>query len=383
MLSKAFVFHSIFAALLNANIVFASSLPETLNQTMTEIGDVMAETYPLVFAKRALTKEESSKLGHDLAYLELLFRNAEPHFELKSNSYRISYRFILDYLKNTKQIFDAGDTDAARAHFYAFGEICVSCHTQDNKLTTLFETAKRHKFNDDLSYADFNFATRNYDLAIKYYDKHLYSPQPKTELSIIQPLQRLITIYVQVQNNPKMALTQLKKYQNLKDHTAETKQQLQQWMIGLKNLENTSVGKSANPEFGTLKNYAAQILEVGAQARANKESQAQQEIVSLWLRGILYRYLNSETLPSEVPYILFWLAKCDRQLNYNYYFSLGDLYLKECVLSYSNESVAQQCFDEYNDYIVSVYSTPSGTDIPLELQVELQALREAITTAAP
>ncbi|WP_455204553.1 hypothetical protein [Kaarinaea lacus] len=383
MLSRAYVFHSIFAAFLNINIVFASSLPETLNQTMSEIGDVMAEIYPLVFANRAITKEESSKLGHDLAYLELLFRNAESHFALKSNSYRISYRFILDYLKNTKQIFDTGDTDGARAHFYAFGEICVSCHTQDSKLTTLFATAKRHKFNDDLSYADFNFATRNYDLAIKYYDKHLYSSRPKTELSIIQPLQRLITIYVQVQNNPKMALTQLKKYQNLKDHTAETKQQLQQWMIGLKNLENTTVRKSANPDFSTLKNYAVQILEVDAQSHIVKETQAQQEIASLWLRGILYRYLTSKTPLGEVPHILLWLAKCDRQLSYNYYFSLADLYLKECILGYSSEPVAQQCFDEYNNHVVSVYSTSSGTDIPLELQLELQALREAITTAGP
>ena len=57
--------------------------------------------------------------------------------------------------------------------------------------------------------------TRNYSDAIIYYDKHLTSKTKKTELEIIQPLQRIITIYTQIQSNPADGVTKLKTYLNL------------------------------------------------------------------------------------------------------------------------------------------------------------------------
>ena len=60
-----------------------------------------------------------------------------------------------------------------------------------------------------------------------------------------------------------------------------------------------------------------------------------------------------------------------------FYFSLTELYLKQCVLKYSKDPFEHRCFDEYQAYTEHTY-TRAGRSIPREIQQEINVMRKAI-----
>lgn len=347
---------------------------ENLNQIMTKIGKIMVDIYPLVVAKRRLKQTEIKVIENALESLSKLFANAKPFIKKKSDGYQISYEFVSEYLKVVKTVLASQHIDNARSHLYALGEICTTCHTQDTTLRTLFSGTARDQFDTDYAYAEFNYMTRNYNEAVKYYEKHLQSPRKKTEIEIIQPLQRIITIYTQVNNKPAEGIALLRKYLKLKDHTMDTEIQLENWIRGLEQLHNNGLINDKAVTFDALKAYTKKYL--GDLDKLNIEiySNAKQEVQRVWLRGQLYHYLNAKPAADEIPVILYWLSVADRSIAYNFYFSMTDLYLKQCVMKYSRHPYAHRCYREFRAYVDYTY-TRSGDPIPAGIKKELRELK--------
>lgn len=358
-------------------VIYASPAPApaqvSLNQIMTSIGKTMVEIYPLIVAKRELTHKEIQSVENALSRLSYLFATAKPFIDEKSDGYQISYEFVSEYLKVVKSVLMSDQIDYARSHLYALGEICTSCHTQDSTLRTLFSGTTREHFDDDYAYAEFNYMTRNYRDAVKYYEIFLASPARKTELEIIQPLQRIITIYTQVNNQPAEGIGHLRKFQNLKDHTSETKAQLESWIRGLEELNMISSQGNRPVRFDQLSHYVTEYLAQSEDKITETPSNVEQEVQRVWLRGQLYHYLNRNPDANEIPMLLYWLSVADRSIAYNFYFSMTDLYLKQCVLKYPKHPFAPRCFREYREYVNYIY-TRNGEPIPEGIQNELREL---------
>jgi len=360
---------------LNAATAYASTSPnyQNINQVMTKIGKTMVGIYPLVVAKRKLKRLEIKKIKIAISRLSELFAAAEPFIEQKSDGYKISYEFVSQYLKVVKSVLNSKNIDYARSHLYALGEVCTSCHTQDTVLRTLFKGTKRTQFDGDYAYAEFNYMTRNYDQAVKYYEKFLDSPGGKTELEIIQPLQRIITVYTQIDDKAADGVTILKKYLPLKDHTPDTQRQLQNWIRGLQQISRSEVLTKKPVTFARLKRYVGKYLGNPDNLSINIQPSADKEVQRVWLRGQLYHYLNREPDTSEIPEILYWLAILDRSIAYNFYFSMTDLYLKQCVLKYPKHPIAQRCYQGYKDYVDFTYAR-NGEPVPSGIKKEMEEM---------
>ena len=372
-------------ALLVSTFIYAAEpvAPAALNRIMTDIGTVMIDTYPLIVTQRELTAAEKSTLRTNIKRLTELFESAEPLIRARSESYFVSYRFILDYLRETQRAIDDQNLDYARNRLYGLGSICASCHTQDTKLRTLFTGAGRERFPNDAAYAEFNFLTRNYDVAEQYFERDLRSGGAKTEYEIIRPLQRLIIIYTQIKNQPGKGADVLSKFLDLPAHTSATRAELKGWIAGLRALETHGAGKITAPDFAAIETFVRDILGPLDQPLPVLRVAADQEIKRLWLSGILYHYLNRKPQPGEIPKLLYWLAVNDRVVGYSYYFSLADLYLKECVYNHPQHPYAQRCYAEFQEYVKFIYSGSGGSFIPPELNQEMRKMQEAISRAAP
>jgi len=375
------IINKLFTIVLACLMAFAStahaspgSKQKNLNQIMASIGETMVELYPLIVAKRAFKRDDIKAIDNALDQLSGLFTAAKPFIKEKSDGYQISYEFVSEYLKVVNSELANGHIDNARSDLYALGEICTSCHTQDTTLRTLFSGATRDHFDDDYAYAEFNYMTRNYDEAVKYYEKHLASPNKKTEIEIVQPLQRIITVYTQVNNRPADGIAKLKKYLTLKDHSIDTEIQLENWIRGLEQLNNSGLINDKPVTFNKLKNYTSKYLGELDELRIEIHSNAKQEVQRVWLRGQLYHYLNGTPDVNEIPMILYWLSVADRSIAYNYYFSMTDLYLKQCVLNYPNHQYAHRCYREYREYVDYAY-TRKGDPIPEGIKKELRELK--------
>jgi len=359
----------------------ATDTPPVLNQKMSEIGTVMVELFPLIVVQRELNNAEQTLLKKDLTRLIVLFREAGPHIRQRSEAYNVSYQLVLDHLDKTKRALDGKFVERARMDLYALGPICTSCHTQDSKLRTAFAGAARARFPSDLAYADFNYLTRNYAQAEQYYDLYLKSGQDKTELEIVQPLQRLVTIYAQVLNQPGAGADKLSRYVAVKGHSVTTKKHLDGWIAGLHALEASGAAKVTDPDIKAVEGYVRQYLGPLDKPLTAVHVAPEQEIPRVWLRGRLYQVLNHMPDAAQIPKLLYWLAVTDRAIGYEYFFSLADLYLKDCVLTYSSGPYAQRCFDEYNEYITYAYSGSGGNFTPPEIKTELEKMRNALNAA--
>lgn len=53
--------------------------------------------------------------------------------------------------------------------------------------------------------------------------------------------------------------------------------------------------------------------------------------------------------------MLFWLAKCERSLSTLDWYSLNEIYLKECIVQYPKQSYSKACYDAYAEGMQTFY----------------------------
>ena len=119
---------------------------KTLNEAMTEIGATMVDVYPLILSETPLTNSHNNQILQSSKKLEQLFSQIDHQISKKSTTYQLSYELILEYLQATNDIDNSVDLSFIKQRLVTLSDFCVSCHTQDNKLRTLFSTAKTKNF---------------------------------------------------------------------------------------------------------------------------------------------------------------------------------------------------------------------------------------------
>lgn len=353
----------------------ASAEPARLNALMANIGEEMTAIYPLIHAQRELSTSDVKRVSEGLKRMTGYFEAVGPLIQDRAVTYKVSYDYITPYLNEVIQAFDAGKVDYARNRLYGISAICTSCHTQDTKLRTMFKGRERKAFESDYLYAEFNYFTRNYTEAEKYFDLHLKGENTKTEFQIIKPLQRLITIYTQIYNNPGEGAQRISAYAGLADHSRETSDALKGWIKGLQALDKAGAQKVKRPDFKTLERYVKRYLGDLSQPLSELYLEEDEQISRVWLRGLLYHYLNDRPKPDEIPKLLYWLSICDRSVGFNFYFSLSDMYLKDCVKNYTSHPYAKRCYAEYREFVMSAYSGSGGVFLPVAIEDELFELK--------
>jgi len=358
----------------------------SVNQIMTQIGHVMETLFPVLFddstpSNTAASNEKKQQIGQSISQLQQLFKAAKPHFDNKSLTYRISFEVIEKQLDDASIALKYKNDSFARNILKDFVSVCTSCHTQDSKLRTLFSGINRSHFKSDLEFGEFNYMTRNYPAAIDAYNRYLANARQVTEADLMTIMKRTLTIYVQVYNQPENAVTELEKLKNAPGHTAFSAKTLVEWLAGTQDLVKENVAKVTIKNFNQLNSRVTKILGPLNDPGSAEFPSKKEKVARVWLRGLLYRYLNTFPPKDEIPEILYWLAIIDRSINYSFYFSLADMYLKECMLQYTSHPYAKKCYEEYESYITFSYSGSRGTDIPDDIQQELKALKVKVYTA--
>ena len=360
--------------------LYSPDTPVSINETMSDIGNTLGHLAPLVFHdKEGENQQELLEISTDIETLVKLFEQAKPHFRMRSTAYQISFDVIETHLKSTYINLKNGYYNTTKPMLRELFSICASCHTQDKETRHLFGGTTREKFSSDLHYAEFAYATRDYDVALTYLAKSLNDKTVKlTEPQLLQAFKRALTIFAQIKNQPAGGAVWLKTYSQYPGHTQFSKTTLSEWVTSLDSLSKADYQVDSPPEFAQIKQLVTQILG-DPDAPVNSIFPSKQEKVTrLWLRGLLYTYLNSNPKEEEIPQLLYWLAICDRSINYSFYFSLADLYLKECIVRYHQHPVAKSCFNEYREYITFSYSGSAGTNIPQEIRDELYRLEQML-----
>lgn len=362
-----------------------SDPPLQLNATMTQIGNIITDLFPVILNEISFNNPENQDLiQEDVNRIVSLIKTAGPHFEQRSRTSQISYDILYQNLEKTRRAMEAGNSHYAQKLLNEVVSICTSCHIQDDKQRTLFRGKDREAFTSDFEYAEFNFLTRNYKTALIYYDRYLNSPYSlKPERIIFTAAKKLLTIYCEVLNQPGAGAAHFKKLVASGKLTPLVEKNAKEWIKGLEELEANKASVVQEVTFKELDGYVHQYLGPLDSPASAVVPTKKQKVYHLWLQGLLYRYFADNPPAETVPLLLYWLSINDRATSYSFYYSLADLYLKECMLKHTEHYMAKQCFDEYNEYVTFSYSGSLGTDIPQDVQKELKYLRDVVYGGKP
>jgi tetratricopeptide (TPR) repeat protein len=329
---------------------------------------------PYISSEKALNSPKAREIvGSSLKVLEAKVKNPPPMLK-ESPGFRISFSMLADHIKKTKQAFDQGEFEHTRLRLNGTTALCAGCHTQTPKISKLspFSSLEERFQNSTFENATFLFVIRRFPEALAMFDE-LVRNYPKSVLNSDQLgelYRRKLTIFARVLRDPQAAIDNLNA--DLKNDKLPTdiRANVKEWITSL---EKWKAEKSNPAEMSTrdLLAYVAKALP--AQMNRKVAPSDPQLLSILRLSGLLYERLFAEPNSPNAQEILYDLAMCERALAPLYFYSVSEIYLKECIVRYPKQAFSKKCFEAYRDGMTERYF---GKPIPKGVEASIEALRK-------
>jgi hypothetical protein len=327
------------------------------------------------------------------------FKSAKHIKDFQSPGFAPNYRIIKEHLDDTILSFTTHNKTFARLRLASTTSLCLSCHTQlpKDKMTTFIldnKKVNRETFENEFEYGNFLFLLRQYKKAIRTYEasieerlakqvemkkiqKILGSGSDQFDRTLFNSFQRILTIYSKVLKQPREAIALLSKYQSNKEIPKYMQREIAEWIKELKNWvgKKEIEHKIANDE--EMKSFIYKYI-AKLENDTDSINTGLHDVDLLLTSGVVSNYLADHPSTVLAPEILYWLGLSENRLTKNLFFTLGDLYLKECVIRYPKNPVAIKCFNEYENEVNFRFTGSIGTNIPKSKVKELNYLKSLI-----
>ncbi len=386
--------------------VFPNCFAEDIAPEQLEAKAVMNQVYesfikivPYIYSDKLVldhNKHSSEvELVKDLTEISKAFKGANhvnflrsPGFKPSLDTINIHIQETIDSLRSKNKVF-------VHARLKAMTALCISCHSQlstavsKNAFITLASHIQRDRFDSDFGFANYLYLVRRFDDAVKYFEltikKSILQSQkaPPGLLSddkvvngeLYTSLRRVLSIYTKISFDSVKAISFLKKYNTNKSISHLTRLDIDSW---IKELEKW--GKIDTNNIKSISDFINKHLAIleNSDSSKVKVNTGEHDIALLIASGVLSKYLNDHPQSDMTAQILYWLAIAERRLSTTYFFSLSDIYLKECIVQYPASQFAKKCYQEYEENVLFGYSGSGGVDIPPEEKRELDRLKRLL-----
>ncbi len=359
----------------------ANSNPD-LNQQMGKMAQSVKQLYPIILESESM-KSAGQLNDNEITQLKEVIKDLQQHlepleavFEKRTETRRITLNTIIEHLQQAENALNNNRQDYAINLLRSTTSLCMACHTQDNTLRSL-GTNKLVTFKTRFANAEFLYMTRSYPEALAAFQDYIQQRgQASYDKQSIDALNHILVIYIQILDQPEEAMQYFSLLLKNNKLAKNLSQDVELWLKGLQELP--ALTHKQQVDYQGLKNLAKEHIFQHSNQSAPIHIQEQQRPFYIWLRGSLYNFADHKANTEQMPTLLYWLAISDRVLEYRFFYSLADLYLKQCIIAYSDTPVAKQCYQEYENYITFAYSGSGGTHIPDDIQAELNALKQML-----
>lgn len=355
----------------------AAEFEPALNEEMTGIGAILSGLLnEKVLADPAATIRRLDQLGEG-------FARFEPHTRDRGPAFRLTWKTMIEQIDRTRETVERGvaTRETLNNLVHGIATACAGCHTQDDRAQALSFGKLSLTADDPLQRARFRFVTRDYAAALKDYDVFLDDrPRLAYEMGVLDALEGELTIFAQIYRDPERGVRHFRKRLDRSGNSMskQIRTDIEAWIRGFDEVRRAKL-KPFEPDWADISSYAKRYIQPHEGIPVARTEQ--EKVVYLWLRGLLHEYVQAHPDDPNMPSLLYWLAIVDRVLDYNLYYSLADLYLKECITRYPSTDTATQCYEEYRRYVAFAYSGSGGENIPTEVVDELGRLYQLIEHA--
>lgn len=189
-------------------------------------------------------------------------------------------------------------------------------------------------------------------------------------------IRRKLAYFVRIKQDPEAGIKSLKMNGLNKNLPLVIRKNINDWISQLKSWKKVTTPSVETATEEEVRKFVNQLM--GPDLNGKSGFTHERLISYLRVSGFLYTYLGKHKQTEFTGEVLYWLALCDRHLSNDLFYSLSDIYLKDCVRDFSKSPIARKCFDEYKEGVVFSYTGSAGTSIPPEVSAELKELEKLL-----
>lgn len=333
-----------------------------------------------VSEKDFVEPKNAEDISRHLKEFSTLTQEAKHDLALSQGHFKFSEEVLNDHIVETERMFNSGNKYFARWRLAATVSICTSCHVQlPTNHSAHLELKDPQFFSSTFDQAEFLFSAHDFDQALGLYDKVL-KDNTKT---VIQDqnksaaLERELTYFIRVKRNPTMAIKRFELFQKNKNISESDQARIKVWIEQLLKIQKK---KWPNPSTSSEKQLISYARDSINEEWPTEVMQVDQpELVPyLFVSGLLYEFLQSHPRSGATAEVLYWLAVCERSISDHFFYSLADLYLRECITQYPASNIASRCYSDYELEVMAGYAGSSGMSIPPEVRADLVRLKKKV-----
>ncbi len=324
--------------------------------------------------------KNAKKIDESLLKMAEISKKINHEGKIKSTGFRVPSQVLEQQLLETEQIFAKGNKSYALWMLKSTLGVCMSCHTQLPAVSTQFSTLnKNHVLTNPFDEAEFLFVIRNFDeamplyaQAIKDYPKNVVTPE-----NLEKALYRQLFYFVRVKRDFKSLVSALEQNQanaNLPKHFAA---KIKNFVSAAKSAQKEAFPSFSPNQDDEVRKFAEAALKEELAGKFSFDD-PKKELNYLKVSGVLYEYLDRYPETRLKPDILYWLSFCESHYRHKAFYSLPELYLKQCVLEFPKSTVAKKCLTEYQDLVTMAFTGSRGTHIPEDVAKEIKTMQELI-----
>lgn len=299
---------------------------------------------------------------------------------LNQENFKFSRHVLDQHVIDTERVFNQGDKSYARWMMNSTLNICMECHTQTRTENYPFKALQDVTgFRSDFDRAEFLFAIRDFEKANPIYER-LIEKYPKSSIDVLSletALKRQVAYYARVKRDLPAGRALLKGFLKNKNLPKVLQANIKVWMAEFQRWEKLKLPDPVKATTPEILAFAEKNLKVEPPPERLLSSDPRL-ISDLVISGILFEHLKTHLQADQTADLLYWIAVCDREVNNTFFYSLADLYLRECMTKYPEKPIAAKCFTEYENNTILGYTGSSGTHVPPEVREDLRQLKGVI-----
>jgi hypothetical protein len=324
-------------------------------------------------------KKEKDELVKNLSTLSVFFKSATHVEYFDRPGFRPNLETMNSHLSDTISSIQSNNLLFAQKRLGVLTSLCINCHSQlsskgtQNAFSTALEKSKREQFESDFAYGNYLYLIRQFPEAEKYLLLALERALLESRShQLYTSLRRIISIHTKITFNYEKARDFVSKYSKDLKVPKMARDNLLEWSNALEKWKKFRPEEVSDiDEF--IKKYLSPLEEIKEQI-----GMGDNDVSLLIASGVLSKYLVDHPTTSSAPQILYWLSVAERRLSNTYFFTISDLYLKDCIKLYPQSPYARKCYNLYEENVQFGYTGSRGIDVPPGEKMELTRLRNLL-----
>jgi hypothetical protein len=299
------------------------------------------------------------------------------HTKSLDGSYEFIAKSMSRDIKDIYNWYDKGATSESRYLLQQVSENCISCHVKlpdpghAPRMDHFFKEVAVSKLSAPEK-ARLQVALRQFDDALRTWEE-MFKTWPKPgELFAMDTLPEYLKVVIRVKSDPKRALDTLDSLTKRTDLPKFMAREVDAWKNSLRNLAG-DISKQGNEL-----NRSKKIIQ---NARRSMEYPMDRTALVDFIvaSGLLNRFMQGKVITADNKAEAYYLlGMTEALIGRTTWLSQTDYYLEASVRSAPKSKTALKALDALEQQILTEYSGSGGTNIPDEVEANLEELRNLV-----